>query len=222
MLAEELISTTAPTLRPTDSVGRAIDVMDEHGLRQLALVDEEEYKGLLSEDTLLSITDDSKRLSELYLPPDPIHVSAMQHIFEVIGVASQHQLESVPVLDEDNLYAGTIRINDALMKFADLLGGQEQGAVIVLKMTNRDYSLTDISRLVESNNVKIISSYFSGAEYGSLNEGTLTLKLNRTDVSALVATLERFGYQIESVHANVPLDSPDRHRLDLLLRYLEA
>lgn len=222
MLAESLINAGIPTLRPTDSVGKAIDVMDEYGVRQLALVDEEEYKGLLSEDTLLNIPDDTKRLADLYLPPDPVHVGAMQHIFEVIGIANQHQLESVPVLDDDQLYAGTIRVNDALMKFADLLGGQEQGAVVVLKMANRDYSLTDISRLVESNNIKIISSYYAGAEYGSIDEGTLTLKLNRTDVSAVVATLERFDYQVESVHANTPVDSPDRHRLDLLLRYLEA
>jgi hypothetical protein len=89
-------------------------------------------------------------------------------------------------------------------------------------MSNRDYSMTEISRLVESNNVKIISSYFSGAAYGALDEATLTLKLNRTEISPVVATLERFGYSVEGVFASTALESPDRHRLDLLLRYLEA
>lgn len=82
--------------------------------------------------------------------------------------------------------------------------------------------MTDISRLVESNNVKIISSYFSGAEYGDIDQATLTLKLNRTEVSAVVATFERFSYVVENVYANEPLENPDRHRLDLLLRYLET
>ena len=196
--------------------------MDEYGIRQLALVENEVYTGLLSEDTLLSLPDDEKPLSELNLPPNPIHANLFQHIYEVMGIANQYQLDSVPVLDEDNLYAGTIVVSDMLAKFAGLLGAQEPGAVLVLKMTNRDYSLTDISRLIESNNTKIISTYFSGAEYGAIDEASLTIKLNRTEVSAVVATLERFGYAVENVYAGEPLENPDRHRLDLLLRYLET
>lgn len=222
MLAEELINSTTPVLRPYDSVGQAVDLMDEYGLRQLALVEEEEYKGLLSEDTLLSLPDDEKQLSDLNLPPNPVHATSFQHIFEVMGIATHYQLDTVPVLDEDNLYAGTILVSDMISKFANLLGVQEKGAVVVLKMANRDYSLTEISRLVESNSTKIISSFFSGAEYGALDEATLTLKLNRTEVSAVVATLERFGYTVENVFGNSPVENPDRHRLDLLLRYLET
>jgi len=222
MLAEELINPATPVLRPYDSVGQAVDLMDEYGIRQLAVVENEVYKGLLSEDTLLNFPDDEKLLSELHLPPNPIHANLFQHIYEVIGIANQYQLDTVPVLDEDNLYAGTIVVTDMMAKFAGLLGAQEAGAVVVLKMSNRDYSMTDISRLVESNNVKIISSYFSGAEYGDIDQATLTLKLNRTEVSAVVATFERFGYVVENVYANEPLENPDRHRLDLLLRYLET
>ncbi|AEI48636.1 CBS domain-containing protein [Runella slithyformis] len=222
MLAEELINPATPILRPYDSVGQAVDLMDEYGIRQLALVEDEVYKGLLSEDILLSFPDDEKLLSELNLPPNPVHAGLFQHIFEVMGIANQYRLDSVPVLDEENLYAGTIVVTDMLAKFAGLLGSQEAGAVVVLKMSNRDYSMTDISRLVESNNTKIISSYFSGAEYGAVDQATLTLKLNRTEVSAVVATFERFGYTVENVYANEPLENPDRHRLDLLLRYLET
>ncbi len=38
----------------------------------------------------------------------------------------------------------------------------------------------------------------------------------------MVATLERFGYAVESIFGNAKLENPDRHRLDLLLRYLET
>jgi len=118
MLAEELINLTTPTLRPSDSVGKAIDVMDEYGLKQLPLVENEVYRGLLSEDTLLSLPDDEKMLGDLYLPPDPVHANSFQHIYEVIGLANQYQLDTIPVLDEDKLYAGTIVVNDMLAKFA--------------------------------------------------------------------------------------------------------
>jgi len=35
-----------------------------------------------------------------------------------------------------------------------------------------------------------------------------------------VATLERFGYDVEEAHANDPIESVDQERLDMLLRYL--
>jgi len=222
MLAEELINPTTPVLSPSDSIGQAVDLMDEYGIKQLALVEDEVYKGLLSEETLLSLFDTSKLLSELYLPVDPIYANSFQHIYEVMGIANQYQLDTVPVLDEDKLYAGSILVSEMVGKFAHLLGTHETGAILVLKMANRDYSLADISRLVESNNIKIISSYFSGAEYGSIDEATLTLKLNKTEVSAAVATLERFGYVVENIFGNDAPQNPDRHRLDLLLRYLET
>lgn len=125
MLAEELINPATPVLRPYDSVGQAVDLMDEYGIRQLALVENEVYKGLLSEDTLLNFPDDEKLLSELNLPPNPVHANLFQHIYEVIGIANQYQLDTVPVLDEDNLYAGTIVVTDMMAKFAGLLGAQE-------------------------------------------------------------------------------------------------
>ncbi|MFN4145764.1 MAG: CBS domain-containing protein [Runella sp.] len=222
MLAEELINPTTPTLTPLDSVGRAVDLMDELGFRQLALVENEVYKGLLSEDTLLNFADDTQLLSELNLPPNPVHAHHSQHIYEVMGIANQYQLDTVPVLDEDKLYAGSILVSDMIAKFTDLLGTQEKGAILIIKIKSYDYSMSEISRLIEANNTKIISSYFLGSENDIFGEATLTLKLNRTNVSAVIATLERFGYDIAGVFGQESYEHPDQHRLNLLLRYLET
>lgn len=222
MLAEELINVATPILRPTDSVGRAIELMEESGLHQLPLVDDETYQGLLSEETLMNVMDDDKELSSLYLPSEPLHATTNQHIYQLIELANHYQLDTIPVLDEDHLYAGTIIVSELIAKFADLLGGQQKGAVVVLSMAHRDYSLSEISRLIESNNAKIISSYFTHSETGGFDDNKLTLKLNQTDVSAILATFERFGYEIDSVYANTQVESPDKHRLDLLFRYLET
>lgn len=222
MLAEELINPNIPVLNPTDSVLEALDIMEQNGLSQLAMVENDAYLGLISEDMLLNLPDDTSLLGALNLPEESVHVHLFQHIYELIQLTNQYRLALVPVLDEEGLYAGAVVTNEMLAKFALLLGVQEPGAVVVLSMPNHDYSLTDISRLVESNNTKILSSYFASAEYGMPNEATLTLKLNRTDVSAVVATFERFGYQVAGTFSNKPIENPDRQRLDLLLRYLET
>lgn len=222
MLAEEMINPKIPVLSPDESVAEALDLMAQNEIRQLALVENETYWGLISEDMLLNLSDSSRLLSSLPMPEKPVSARLFQHIYELIALTNHYQLEILPILDEENLYAGTVVVSDMMTQFARLLGVQESGAVVVLGMNNRDYSLTDISRLVESNNTKILSSYFAGAQYGMLDDAALTLKLNRSDVSAVVATFERFGYNVTGVFGSQSIENPDRQRLDMLLRYLET
>lgn len=222
MLAEELINPTIPILTLQDTVAYALDMMEEHKLSQLVLADDEAYVGLINEDVLLNWHTDTDPLAKLYLPQQPIKAHLYQHIYELIELSNQFQLVVIPVLDEDGLLAGSINVAEMMAKFAALLGVQETGAVVVLSMPAHQYSLTDISRLVEANNTKILSSYFTKADYGTLDEATLTLKLNRTDITAVVATFERFGYQVTGAFANQAIEHPDRQRLDMLMRYLET
>ena len=49
MLAAELIDPMLPALKPTDSVGQALDWMQEHRIGQLVLIDQTEYRGIISE-----------------------------------------------------------------------------------------------------------------------------------------------------------------------------
>ena len=145
-----------------------------------------------------------------------------QHLLEVLGLVIQHQMEVIAVLNEGQGFIGTISVNELLKHFVQELGVQEAGAILILALNERDYSLTEISRLIESNNVKIISSYFSSAAYGMPDRSRLTLKLNRRDIAPVISTLERFGYQIEAAFANAPVESIDQERLDSLLRYLNT
>jgi acetoin utilization protein AcuB len=130
-------------------------------------------------------------------------------------------LDIVPVVNEHKNVTGTILVRDLVERFVSELGIQEKGAVVVLKIAERDYSLSEISRLIESNGTKVLSSYYSSSEsLHPADASLLTLKLNRTNINPVIATLERFGYDIEEAHANDPIESVDQERLDMLLRYL--
>lgn len=221
MIADELINHTLPTLKPEDSAAQALDWMQEFRVGQLALVEDEAYRGLIDEDVLLEISDDEMPLSEVQPQHPEAYIYYSQHLLEALQLAQEQQLDIVPVLDEQKQFAGTIPTNDLLRKFGQLLGMQEPGAVLVLNIEERDYSLSEISRLVESNDVKILSSYFTSTTYDSDAPSTLTLKLNRREIAPVIATLERFGYEIEAIFANEPLLNPDQERLGMLFKYLD-
>lgn len=222
MLAVELIDPMLPSLKPTDLVGQALEWMQEHRVGQLVLTDQGDYRGIVSEELLLDVADDERPLGDVMRLFEKTYVQEDQHLFEVLGLVIQHHMEVVAVISEERVFSGTISVNELLKQFAQELGVQEVGAILILNMNERDYSLSEISRLIESNNVKIVSSFFSSASYGQPDRSRLTLKLNRRDITRVISTLERFGYHIEAAFANAPVENIDQDRLDSLLRYLNT
>lgn len=222
MLASELIDPMLPSLKPTDSVAQALDWMQEHRVGQLVLTDQGEYRGVISEELLMDVANDEQPLSDVMRLFEQTFVYEDQHLYEIIGLILQNRMEVVAVLTEEQEFSGTVSTSELLKQFAQELGVQEAGAILILNMNERDYSLTEISRLVESNGVKIISSYFSSAAYGMPDRSRLTLKLNRREITSVISTLERFGYRIEAAFANAPVESIDQERLDSLLRFLNT
>ena len=221
MLAATLINPMIPILKLTDSVSTALDWMDEFRTKQLVVSDLGVYKGIVSEDILFDVVDSSELLSRIIIQHQDIFASEDQHPYELLRLVNQFGLLIIPVVHEDKTVIGSILVSDLIENFVNELGVQEKGAVIVLKVAERDYSLSEVSRLIESNGTKILSSYYSSSESSHpLNDSKLTLKLNRTHITPIVATLERFGYDVEEAHANDPIESVDQERLDMLLRYL--
>jgi acetoin utilization protein AcuB len=224
MIASELINPMLPVLKPTDRVSTALEWMEEFHLQHLPVVENNHFKGLVIEDRLLDTPNSSSIVADTFLDHEGFFASEDQHIYELLRIINQQEpvTSILPVMHQDSSWAGSILVSELLSRFSQLLGAQEKGAILVLRIAQRDYSLSEVSRLVESNGAKVISSYYSTVALAGLAEehSLLTLKLNRTDIAPIVATLERFGYIIEEAHSNDPIDSMDQERLDMLLRYL--
>lgn len=221
MLAATLINPMIPILKLTDTVGTALDWMDEFRTRQLVVADSGLYKGIVSEDILFDISDTTQPLSRIIIQHEDVFAVEDNHPYELLRLVTQFSLDIIPVVNENKNVTGTILVRDLVERFVSELGIQEKGAVLVLKIAERDYSLSEISRLIESNGTKVLSSYYSSSEsLHPADTSFLTLKLNRTNINPIIATLERFGYDIEEAHANDPIESVDQERLDMLLRYL--
>jgi acetoin utilization protein AcuB len=220
MIAEELINQMIPPLKTTDRAQQALNWMDEFRVTQLPVIEEDlSYKGLISESTLLEGGDIEKKLSEFKLDAEDKFAFSSTHFYDVIQLAMKNKMQVVPVLSEDRKFLGVISVNETTTAIAQMFASQGPGGIMVLSLKERDYSLTEISRLVESNDAKIISSFMMNDEMDpSLIK--LTLKLNKSDLSRVIATLERYNYRIIAQFQETELLSNDKERLDLLLKYL--
>lgn len=219
MIAIDLVKYDSPVLKPTDTVQKAMYLMQDFRLEQLVVVNDGEYLGILSEDTLLGF-DDSELIGNILPDFQTVFVYGFQHLYELLGTASRYRLKVLAVLEEDKTFIGTLLVSDVYERFAEQIGTYETGAIIEMSLKNRDYSLSEISRLIESEKTKITSSYLTGSTQDYDNPLRLTLKLNRSDISTIVATLERFGYVVDAAYASSPVQHPDKDRYDMLMKYL--
>lgn len=221
MTIAEIINHDLPILKPSDTVGNALNWMEENRIGQLVVVDAGKYVGIVSEEILMDY-DEDMQLTDVMLQFSEISLFDYQHIYESLGLISKYSLQVIGIIDEEESFVGIITASEVYTKFGELLGSQEPGAVLVISIKNRDYSLAEISRLVESDNAKILSSYFTGNTYLNNESASLTLKINRESITSIVATLERFGYIVEASYAHEPVESIEQERYNMLMKYLSV
>ncbi len=220
MQAYEFINNLIPPLKPKDKAKMALTWMEEIRTNMLPVVEKNRFLGFVTEELIYTINNPELLISKLELKFISCFVYQDKHIYDVIKVASENQTNMVAVIDRENNYLGVVTMEDAIGAFAGSLSIQSQGAVLILSMFMTDYSLFEISRIVESENAKILSSFISS---DPLDESKIkvTLKLDKSEVRHIKATLERFGYRIIDHYQEEESGNGEQERIDNLLRFLQ-
>jgi len=219
MIAEELINHMVPPLKVTDDAHKAIVWMEEFRCNYLPVVHEGQLLGFISEEIILESNDIDKNLGDFKLVGKDCTAGLESHFFDILKIAGEHKLNIVAVLNNEGQYAGVITVQDIMASFAQTASVQMPGGILVLSMDLIDYSLAEISRYIEENKAKVISSTMveDPLDKGKIK---LTLKINQLDLSRIVATLERFGYRVIGRYQEAPRDDDSKERLDMLMKYL--
>jgi CBS domain-containing protein len=219
MIAAELINHMVPPLKVTDDAHKAIVWMEEFRCNYLPVTDEGHLLGFISEEIILEANDIEKGVGSFNLVGKDCVVSLDAHFFDILRIAGEHKLNMVAVNNEEGQYGGVITVQDIMASFAQTASVQMPGGILVLSMELIDYSLAEISRYVEENKAKVISSTMveDPLDRGKIK---LTIKINQLDLSRIVATLERFGYRVIGRYQEAPRDDDDKERLDMLMKYL--
>lgn len=219
MVAKDLISDVIPSLKTSDAGQTALNWMEIFRISHLPIVNNQDFLGLISDTDIYDMNQPEEPVGNHELTLLKPYVFDDQHIFEVIGLAARLKLTIVPVLDHNNHYRGVITINDLVRYLAGLSSMDQPGGLIVLELTERDYSLSQIAQIVESNNMRIMSLYLTSPSDSTKLE--VTLKVNSNDLASVVRTFERYNYDVKTWIASD--DSMDRfytERFDHFMKYL--
>ena len=193
--------------------------MDTFKISHMPVVEGDKYIGLVSEDEIYDRDSFEEPVSGMGVLPAP-HVLSSQHIFDALAVAVRFNIPVVPVVDNNHKYLGSISLQTLMSSMAKITNVEAKGAVLILEMGVHDYSLSEIARIVESENGRILASYVT--EYEDSTKIDVTIVLNQTEKSPVVKSLERYGYKVNAFFSGVNMmDDFYRDRYDLLMNYMK-
>ena len=191
MLTREVLSQHLPSLHLHDKVYQALQLMNDNQITHLPVLDGEKFAGLLSEDDLLQSENDHALLSALEQSFSSFSVKEEDHFLKAVQLAADNGLSLVPVINEEN----------------------------VLEMESNQYSFNEISKLVETNDAQITQLNTSNdAETGTMQ---VTLRINKTEISDILATFQRYEYNVKYFFGEEQYANELRSNYDNLMNYLK-
>ncbi|HRH58052.1 MAG TPA: CBS domain-containing protein [Chitinophagales bacterium] len=219
LFAQNCIDTSIPFVRLSDSIGYVLELMQEYKTEILAVVDNTIYAGAISENMLLEV-DDLQRIETLQEHFLMHKVSEGTHLFDVLKVSADLSVYFLPVVNSENEYIGIITPQKLLNIFAMHSSLVTSGGIIVLELETKNYSLTEISKIVESNNAMILHSMMAT----SVNQNfvQVSLKVNKNDLKDIQLAFERYQYTVLAVLHQSEYEVQLQERYDSLMKYLNV
>lgn len=218
MLVADLITDEIPPLKLTDSVELALDWMEQFKVSHLAVVKGKELIGLVSEHDLIDYNHPEETIEQLKTPLLKPIIHNYQHTYDLLKLMMSFNLTLIPVLDDKELYKGCITLKGLLQNISTMASVQDPGGVIVLEVNQVDYSLAQISSIIEGNEAKILSCHVSSLPDSTKVE--VTLKINVEDLSRILQTFNRYNYLVKASFQNSDFSGGMKNKFDEFLHFL--
>ncbi len=219
MIAGNLLSQSIIPLKTSDTGEEALSIMSDYYVKHLPIVNNEQLLGVISEEDLLN-HDVHEPLGSFKLSLNRPYAYLDDHIYKVLHILSEFKLTVIPVVDREDNYMGMISQDDLLRFFAQIGSFTEPGSIIVLEMGKRDYSLTQISQIVESENAVVLSSFITSTLDSTRID--VTIKINRPEVQRIISSFGRFNIKVKATFQEATFLDSLRDRYDSLMSYLNV
>jgi acetoin utilization protein AcuB len=221
MITTDFISDSITYVKNNYKGEQVLTLMNVFQVKHLPVVNDEfELLGLISDDDIL-IRNFEQSIEEYNLEYKKVEVSPDQHIYDIIHLFSKHDISLIPVV-ADNKYIGSVRKQDVISFLGNSYSFTYPGSIVELLIPNRNYSLAELSRIIEAENAKILSLFI--ADNGEDNNVLkVIIKINKQDITSIIAAFERFEYEVKASYTDEnEYDELLRERYDALMRYLNV
>jgi acetoin utilization protein AcuB len=179
---------------PKDTVESAIQIMQQHSIRHLPVVEDNRLVGLVTESSLRPYLSPEKLrlpLREVMII-NPITIDPEASIDEAARLIYKYKIGGLPVVSQGKL-VGIITITDILEAFIELMG--------ILKASSRldiipkEDNLNSALEVIKRGGAKIISI---GMDITSEGEKIYFIRVEKTNLERIALELEAEGHKVVS------------------------
>ena len=217
MIVENYISNHIIPLKIDDSFDFSLKLMEEGKISYFPVLDGNIYCGLISDLSLYELENLEEKISDKKDLLKDIFIYNTQTIFEASNVILDNNLDILPVVDVNKRYLGVLTIATILKVYTMYTAANEQGDVLQLTINYNDLYISEISKIIEGEDAKIINLFVIPIK--ETTQLRVIIKLNKMGLCRVVKSLERYGYNVE-YFTKIPIEDEMNKNYELLMKYL--
>ncbi len=219
MLTIELINNTIPRLKLQDTVSKALQLINDFRITHLPVVADDNFLGLISEEDLLDAEEEKMPMELMQDTFLTASVHDNEHFLNAVNYCNLHDATVVPVVNEQNDLMGVITVSDLLKALGNFTGTNEIGGIIVIEMERSQFAISEISRIVESNDATIL--HLNTMVHPQTGMLTVSIHTNKKEIAAIVAHFERYDYDVIYYFGNENFENEIHTNYRHLMNYLD-
>lgn len=205
-------------LRLNDSVKSAQNLFKNFPITHFPVVENDKLLGSFAEDDAQTIENKEDVLDSYSYLFSSFFAEEKTTVLELIKIFADNNATIIPVLNADKNYIGYYELTDVIEIFSAIPFMHEESETLIVEKLENDYSMSEVTQIVETNGGKILGIYISEKQDGFVQ---ITLKVISNEINEIMHTFRRYNYEIISTHENDIYLEDLKNRSEYLQKYLE-
>lgn len=206
----------ALTLKST--VKNAQQLFRNFPITHFPVIKDEKLLGSFAKEDLQTIKNNEDKLENYIHLFNSFFADEEATVLELLKIFADNDTNIIPVLNKDKSYIGYYNLREVLDVFSTSPFMIEASETLIVEKLEDDYSMSEISQIVESNGGKLLGLYISQKENASIQ---VTLKIISEEINEIMHTFRRYNYKVISTHENDIYLEDLKNRSEYLKKYLE-
>ncbi len=217
MIVTDYISKDFIPAKLNQKVGRGLELIKEFGLTHIPVFEGLNFVGMISRETLEE-SDVDEKLSELREFNEFFYMTENGSLLDAVQNFHHNDTNILVVLNTEHQYAGLLMMDDVISGLSTLPFISEPGAIMIVEVSQKQFSISEIAKIAESNNARIIGLFITGYHGDKIQ---ITIKLMSDNLASVSETFERFNYTVIFKFFNDEKEDLMKDRFDMLMKYLD-
>ena len=205
-------------LKLKDTVKDAQSLFKNYPITHFPVIENDKLLGSFAEDDLQTIENKEDELVSYAHLLNSFFADEKATVLELLKIFADNDTNVIPVLNKERNYIGYYDLRDVLDVFSTSPFMIEESETLIIEKLEEDYSMSEVTQIVESNGGKLLGLYISERNDGAAQ---VTLKIISEEINEIMHTFRRYDYKVISTHENDIYLEDLKNRSEYLQKYLE-